>query len=152
MDDNLEDLELMDRAHREGTRYTYTVMNTDETQTLGCIYLLPNDDRMYRTAQVTSHDGTDLAGVDATMSFWVRVSTWEDGFERTLLEAVLGWLRDKDMYTTQARSARSDPVKPGQGGGAGWACQVSTRWRAKASEVSQATVALAASTASFADW
>jgi hypothetical protein len=43
---------------------------------------------------VTSHDGTDLSSVDATVSFWVRVSTWKDGFERALLAAVLNWLRD----------------------------------------------------------
>ena len=57
-------------------------MNADETQALGCIYLLPNDDRMYRTAEVTSRDGTDLSSVDATVAFWVRVSSWEAGFER----------------------------------------------------------------------
>ena len=91
---NLEDLEEMDNRHRSGTRYTYTVMNADETQVLGCIYLLPNDDPMYRTARVTSHDGTDLSSVDATVSFWVRVSTWEEGFERTLLAALLEWLED----------------------------------------------------------
>ena len=85
VEDNLEDLEQMDSEHRNGTRYTYTVTNADETQVLGCIYLLPNDDRMYRTAEVTSHDGTDLSSVDATVAFWVRVSTWEDGFERALL-------------------------------------------------------------------
>jgi RimJ/RimL family protein N-acetyltransferase len=94
VEDNLEDLEQMDGEHRNGTRYTYTVMNLDETQVLGCIYLLPNDDRMYVTAEVTSHDGTDLTSVDATVAFWVRVSTWEAGFERALLEAVLDWLRD----------------------------------------------------------
>lgn len=94
VEDNLKDLQKMDDAHRDGSRYTYTVMNPAETQTLGCVYFLPNNDRMYRTAEVTSHDGTDLSSVDATVSFWVRVSTWEDGFERTLLEAVLGWLRD----------------------------------------------------------
>jgi hypothetical protein len=84
----------MDEAHRAGSRYTYTVMNADESQALGCIYLLPNDDRLYRTADVTSHDGTDLSSVDATVSFWVRPSTWENGLERTLLEAVLAWIRD----------------------------------------------------------
>lgn len=94
VDDNLGDLEQMDGEHRNGTRYTYTVMNADETQVLGCIYLLPGDDRMYRTAEVTSHDGTDLSSVVATIAFWVRVSTWEGGFERALLEAVLGWLRN----------------------------------------------------------
>jgi RimJ/RimL family protein N-acetyltransferase len=94
VEDNLEDLQQMDSEHRNRTRYTYTVMNADETQVLGCIYLLPNDDRMYRTAEVASHDGTDLSSVDATVAFWVRVSTWENGFERDLLDAVLGWLRD----------------------------------------------------------
>ena len=92
--DNLEDLQQIDGEHRSGNRYTYTVMNVAETQVLGCIYLLPNDDRMYRAAQVTSRDGTDLSSVDATVAFWVRVSRWQDGFERVLLEAVLRWLRE----------------------------------------------------------
>lgn len=95
VDDNLEDLKQMDAAHRNRTRYTFTVMNAAETEALGCIYILPNDDPMYQTAEVTSLDGTDLSSVDATVSFWVRVSTWEDGFERELLEAVLGWLQDE---------------------------------------------------------
>ena len=94
VEDNLDDVVRMDEEHRNGTRYTYTVMNAAETQALGCIYLIPNDDRMFRTASVTSHDGTDLSSVDATVSFWVRPSTWSDGFERRLLEALLGWLRD----------------------------------------------------------
>jgi len=94
VDDNLVDLEQMDGEHRKGTRYTYTVMNADETEVLGCIYLFPNNDRMYRSAEVTSHDGTDFSSFDITVAFWVRVSTWEHGFERDLLDAVLSWLRD----------------------------------------------------------
>ena len=91
LEDNLADLEQMAAEHSVGTRYTYTVMNADETETLGCVYVLANDDRMYQTATVTSHDGTDLSSVDATVVFWVRPSTWADGFERTLLEALLEW-------------------------------------------------------------
>lgn len=94
VEDNREDVEQMARAHGEGSRYTYTVMTSGEDQVLGCIYFLANDDRMYRTAVVVSHDGTDLSTVDATVSFWVRPSTWDDGFERVLLDAVLRWLRD----------------------------------------------------------
>lgn len=94
VEDNLDDLKQMDSRHRSGFRYTYTVMNAGETQELGCIYLMANDDPIYRTAKVTSRDGTDLSSVDATVSFWVRISTWEGGFERTLLAAVLNWLKD----------------------------------------------------------
>lgn len=93
VDDNLADLEQMHAAHLDGTRYAYTVMNSDETRCLGCIYLLPNNDRMYRTAEVTSDDGTDFSTIDMTVSLWVRTSTWESGFEGKLLAAVLAWLR-----------------------------------------------------------
>lgn len=92
-EDNLEDLQKMHGEHRKGTRYTYTVINADESQVLGCIYFLPHNDRMYRNAQVTSHDGTDLSSVDATIAFWVRTSTWRHGFERDVLEAVLHWVK-----------------------------------------------------------
>jgi len=94
VEDNRSDLEWMSGNHREGSRYTYTVMRSDETEALGCVYVLAGDDPMYQTAEVTSHDGTDLSAIDATVSFWVRPSTWDEGFERTLLEAVLAWLRD----------------------------------------------------------
>jgi len=93
-EDNLEDLNQMDGEHQAGTRYTYTVMSSDESQTLGCIYFFPNNDRMYKTAQVTSHDGTGFSSYDVTLMFWVRTSTWEDGFEGALLMSVLAWLRD----------------------------------------------------------
>ena len=94
VEENRADLERMESEHRNGTRYTYTVVNTDESQVLGCIYILPNDDRMYQSAEVTSYDGSDLTSVDATVSFWVRVSTWDAGFEGVLLATLLGWLRD----------------------------------------------------------
>jgi len=99
IEDNLEDLEKMYSAHCDGSRYTYTVMNATETEALGCIYLLPGDDRMYLTAEVTSYDGTDFSTVDATLSFWVRPSTWAVGFERLLLRAVLDWLHGDWKFT-----------------------------------------------------
>jgi GNAT superfamily N-acetyltransferase len=94
VEDNLADLQQMDERHRTGSRYTYTVMNADETEALGCVYLIPTDDPWLQTAEVTSVDGTGLSSYDATVSFWVRPSTWGNGFERTLLAAVRSWLRD----------------------------------------------------------
>ncbi len=98
-EDNLADLEQMRAAHLDGSRYSYTVMNSDESLCLGCIYLLPNNDRMYRSAEVTSHDGTDFSSIDMTMSLWVRTSTWESGIEATLLRATLDWLRHNWQIT-----------------------------------------------------
>lgn len=95
VDDNLVDLEKMHAEHEAGSRYTYTVMSADESVALGCLYLLPPDDRLYRTAEVTTHDGTDMSLVDVLLSFWVRPSTWGDGFEAALLAAVLDWFADR---------------------------------------------------------
>ena len=116
VEDNLEDLEKMDRAHREGSRYTYTVMNDDETQTLGCIYLLPNDDRLYRTAELTSHDGTDLASIDATVSFWGspldvggRVRAQPARCRARLATATTGRSADPSSSPTRSSITRSPP-------------------------------------------
>lgn len=93
VEENLADLEGMVPAHRDGVRCTYTVMNADETEALGCLYFLTNDDRMYPLAEATSHDGADFSSVDLVMGFWVRTSTWADDFEATLLDAVMRWIR-----------------------------------------------------------
>ena len=99
LEENLEDLEGMAQAHEDGIRYTYTVMNADETEVLGCLYFMPNDDRMYPSATVSSHDGSDFTTVDLLLGFWVRTSTWADGFEATLLAAVLAWI-ERDWSVT----------------------------------------------------
>ena len=94
LEDNLADLEQMRREHEAGTRYVYTVMNLDETEVLGCTYYFANDDRMWRTAEVTTGDETGFGSVDLVVAFWARADTWVDGFEQTLLDGVWGWIRD----------------------------------------------------------
>ncbi len=94
LEDNLADLEQMRGEHEAGTRYTYTVMNADETACLGCVYFFPNDDRMWRTAEITSGDDAGFGGVDLVFSFWARVDTWAEGFEHTLLAGVWQWIHD----------------------------------------------------------
>ena len=96
--DNEGDIRKMYSAHEEGSRYTYTVVNADETQILGCVYLIPSDDPMYSTAEVTTWDGTDLSTVDGTVSFWVRPSTWHQGFEGVILRVILNWLRNDWVF------------------------------------------------------
>lgn len=92
--DNLADLEQMRSEHVAGTRYVYTVMASDETEVLGCTYFFPNDDRMWRTAEVTAGDASGFASVDLVVAFWARVDTWAGGFERTLLDGVWDWVRN----------------------------------------------------------
>ena len=70
------------------------VMASDETEVLGCTYFFPNDDRMWRTAEVTAGDASGFASVDLVVAFWARVDTWAGGFERTLLDGVWDWVRN----------------------------------------------------------
>lgn len=100
VDDNRSDLEWMTDNHRDGARYTYTVMNAEQSQVLGCIYLIAGDDPMFQSAEVTTRDGTDLTTADAAVSFWVRPALWDSGFEHTLLDALVRWLRS-DVWSLE---------------------------------------------------
>ena len=41
IEENWEDLDMHDREHQERVAFTYTVLNPDETECLGCIYINP---------------------------------------------------------------------------------------------------------------
>ena len=41
IEENLADLERHEREHRERVAFTYTMMNTEETECVGCLYMNP---------------------------------------------------------------------------------------------------------------
>jgi hypothetical protein len=54
--------------------FAYTMVAPDESQVLGCVYLLPSE----------THD--------VRVRMWVRRSAWEDGLDPLLEQAVRDWL------------------------------------------------------------
>jgi hypothetical protein len=56
--------------------FAYTVMNLDESQCLGCVYLVPSKNE----------------AVDAEMYLWVRQSEFEKGLDPILFHAVRDWI------------------------------------------------------------
>jgi hypothetical protein len=88
---NRQDLLKAERRHANGDAFTYTVMNLDETECLGCVYVLPPDAKMFTGAQVAAIGAGQWSDCDATVFFWVRKSRLPEGLDRTLLDSLITW-------------------------------------------------------------
>jgi hypothetical protein len=97
---NRADLLKAERRHANGDAFTYTVMNLDQTECLGCVYVLPPDAKMFTGAQVTALGADQWSDCDATVFFWVRASRLPEGLDRTLLDSLITWLEREWSFTT----------------------------------------------------
>ena len=88
---NRQDLLKLERRHADGVAFAYTVMNLDETECLGCVYVLPPDAKMFTGAQVAALGDAQWSDCDATVFFWVRKSRLPEGLDRTLLDSLITW-------------------------------------------------------------
>jgi hypothetical protein len=92
--DDLIDLVDLDERHREKRSFTYTVLTPDESECLGCVYLMPPDAKSYTRSQITpigESSGT-WNDVGAALNFWVRTSRLAGGLDARLLDALRDWL------------------------------------------------------------
>lgn len=90
--ENLSDLQEHEADFHARRGFTYTIMNPDETQCLGCLYIYPLDVILRRIGAdeaVAIHAGEGIAEA----SFWVRQERVADGLDRRVLAALLPWLR-----------------------------------------------------------
>lgn len=93
-DANREDMIKLERRHAARESFTYTVMNTSETQCLGCVYILPTSARWLSKAQITALGDAKWSAYEAAVLFWIRKSRLADGLDRRLLDAFGPWLAD----------------------------------------------------------
>jgi len=93
VEENLQDLEIHEKEHVERKAFTFTIVNPEETECLGCIYVTP-------LAFELEHAGADeelvsgAANDDAAVFFWVRSSRVADGLEERVLRFLASWLRE----------------------------------------------------------
>jgi hypothetical protein len=90
--EDLVDLEDLEQRFREKRSFTYTVMNPDETECLGCVYFMPPDARSFTSARITAVSHRRWEEVGAAVYFWIRTSRLADGLDGRLLDALRGWL------------------------------------------------------------
>lgn len=79
LEQNFIDLGWHQKEFQTRRSFTYTVMNLDESQCLGCVYILP----------------TEKPDIDADVYLWVRQSEFEKGMDTVLFETVKSWIADK---------------------------------------------------------
>jgi len=76
---DLIDLGWHQKEFQTRSSFAYTVMNPDESQCLGCVYIFP----------------PTKPGFDAEVYMWVRKSAFDEGLDPILYEAVKNWIEGK---------------------------------------------------------
>lgn len=92
---NREDMVLLERRHTSRGAFTFTVMNPEETECLGCVYLIAHNAKMFQTAEITQIGRLTWEGVDTTVYFWVRKSRLAGGMDARLLSALRSWFESE---------------------------------------------------------
>lgn len=84
------DLGWHQKEFQRRSSFAYTVMNLDESQCFGCVYIF----------QSTKPD------FDAEVYMWVRKSEYDKGLDPILLETVKKWIREKWPFRKVAYPGR----------------------------------------------
>lgn len=85
-------MESLEQWHLNRHSFTYTVMDPDETECLGCVYIMPPDARSLTSALITAVGDARWEDVGAAVYFRVRTSRLETGLDRRLLDQLRGWI------------------------------------------------------------
>lgn len=90
--DNVADLKRHEREHHEGSAFTFTVMNPQETRCLGSVYIHPL--RFILRHLTEEWDELDWHGIhdsEPVAHFWVRPEL--ENLDRRLLVILVDWLK-----------------------------------------------------------
>ena len=88
---NLKDLQRHEREHLNREAFTFTVMNSAETECLGCIYIYPRTARWLARAEAAPVGKTKWTQHEAVIRFWIRQSRLAEGMDRQLLDVLRPW-------------------------------------------------------------
>ncbi len=75
---DLIDLGWHQKEFQNRSSFAYTMMNLDETECLGCLYIYPSDNPNF----------------DAVIMMWVRQSEVANGLDEILFSSVKKWIQD----------------------------------------------------------
>lgn len=102
---NRTDLVDLEQRHAARRAFTYTVLNPNGTECLGCVYVFPTSATFLAKSTVTPVGDDEWVDVDAVVFFWARLSQMEVGMDERLLAALRAWFKDewkleKTVYVT----------------------------------------------------
>jgi len=76
LEQDLIDLGWHQKEFQRRTSFAYTLMNLDESECLGCVYIFPSENH----------------AIDAEILMWVRQSEFEKGLDSVLFDTVRNWI------------------------------------------------------------
>ncbi len=91
IEQNIIDLGWHQKEFQRRSSFAYTIVNHDETRTLGCVYI----------------DPPMLDGTDADIWFWARQSELAHGLEDEIERFLRQWLRDVWLFSSITLNRRS---------------------------------------------
>jgi hypothetical protein len=110
IEENAADLTRHESEHFDRVAFTYTVLNPDGTECLGCVYIKPFGDKLRTALSATDKSFATLEHV-AWATFWVRQSRLAENLDRVLLEKLIYWFNeefsfDKLLFSTAENDDR----------------------------------------------
>lgn len=117
---NRRDLADLEERHAAGRAFTYTVLDPDGAECLGCVYVFPTSATFLARSTVTPLGEDAWADVQAVVYFWVRLSRMELGMDERLLAALRawfedGWTLDRTVFVTSEQFTQQVELLDGAG-------------------------------------
>jgi RimJ/RimL family protein N-acetyltransferase len=94
LEDDLEDVAMLEERHNARHAFTWTLMSPDESECLGCVYLMPPDARSYRESRIDPIGDARWGDYGGLVNFWVRTSRLGSGIDSKLLRAIRQWFAE----------------------------------------------------------
>ncbi|HSH82739.1 MAG TPA: GNAT family N-acetyltransferase [Herpetosiphonaceae bacterium] len=94
---NAEDLEEHEREHDDRTAFTFTVLDPEEAECLGCVYIRPLAP-LLRPEDIGKAAAEDV--YQGRVAFWVRQSRLKDDLNHRLPRALIQWFERDWPFTT----------------------------------------------------
>lgn len=91
VDANRDDLVGLEERHDGHYAYTYTVVDPEGREALGCVYIFPIGAKFLARSEVTPRGDEAWSEVEAVVYFWARRARMETGMDARLLDALRGW-------------------------------------------------------------
>lgn len=89
VEENLEDLKYHQIMHEERKEFTYTIMDPEEQNCLGCIYFYPPN--IETTGGLKANNlSEDFVSI---MYFWLRPDMTTNEFGRRFFDDIRGWIK-----------------------------------------------------------
>jgi len=91
---NREDLAGLEQRHAEHRAFTYTVLEPNGIECLGCVYVFPTSASFLVKSTVIPVGEDEWADVDAVIYFWARLRQMAAGMDERLLTALRAWFNE----------------------------------------------------------